>query len=203
MTEAEVKLLLDKARHGMREGNRKATAVALRALLDGRIPAYRTSRALDRLGEYAAYLYAALVLGLDDEEEDSIEVAELAYTGLSEAATNDPAHAYELLRKRVFLLHHFPDYLADAWSATFTRKTREGRLLEARALALEALARMQLADVDTLEQRFGKRRVDDDEALNNTCNELDLSSIPSRDELSDATLMHEIFFTSLRDKHAL
>jgi hypothetical protein len=203
MTEGEVRRLLDSARHGTREGDRKATSIALRALLVGRLAAYRAARALDRLGEYAAYLYAALVLGLDEEEEESIEAAELASAGLSEAVVAAPSGAYELLRKRIFLLHHFPDYLADSWTTTFTREAREERLLEARSLALDFFTLMQLADVDLLEQRFGRRRVDDDEALNGACNELSLPSAPSREELLNATRMHEIFFTSLKTKHAL
>jgi hypothetical protein len=108
-----------------------------------------------------------------------------------------------LIRRRVFLLDRFADYLADAWVEAFMKEYREERLLQARGVALDALARMLLADVHDLERQFGKQRVDADEELNDACNAIHLPAPPSGEELAGAAVMHGAFYAYLRAKHSL
>jgi hypothetical protein len=193
--------ILNRTRHALRSGDKRAARVSLRSLLSTRVAAFHHARALGRLAEYAAYLYVALVIDLDDDERESIEAAELAYAGLSESIETDGL--YEITRQRVLLLHKFTDYLADSWMELFAKRYRESDRIRARNLALESFEQMQLADVHDLEQRFGKQRVDADEGLNDACNTIHLPAPPTREMLEGAALMHRAFHAYLKTKYSL
>jgi hypothetical protein len=70
-------------------------------------------------------------------------------------------------------------------------------------VALDALARMLLADARDLERQFGKQRLDEDEELNDACNAILLPAPPSDEELTGATVMHGAFHAYLRTKYSL
>jgi hypothetical protein len=194
--------LLDETRFRLRGNDSRATRRALRSLLDEGARAYPPARALDRLAEYAAYLYMALYTNLDDDEERGIEAAELAYVGLAESMQRYPGELYEITRHRILLLHRFADYLADSWMEVFMKKYKESHLLQARSLALDSLTRMLLADLNDLDRAF-PARVDADDALNDLCNTIHLPEPPSDRDLADAALMHKVFHAYLKVKHAL
>jgi hypothetical protein len=174
----------------------------LRSLIAGRLPAYRHARALHRLAEYATYLAVALYIGMDDDEKESIEVAELAYAALTESMQQGTGEPYEMIRHRILLLHRFADYLTDSWMEVFMKKYKESHLLQARSLALDSLVWMQLADARDLDRDF-REQFDADDALNAICNTIHLPESPSEQELSDASLMHKVFHAYLKVKYAL
>ena len=75
--------LLDRVRENTRSGSRRALRAALAALLGNRKEYYRQSVALALEEPLADAFYKALLLELDEEEEEGIETAELAYLMLS------------------------------------------------------------------------------------------------------------------------
>jgi len=97
-------------------------------------------------------------------------------------------------------MHYFADYLTDCLIEVFLKKYRETNLLEARNLALESIAKMQLADIFYLEQHFNTQ-MDQDEQLNDICNTIEISPNLSEAELAEAQLMHKVLYTYLRIKY--
>ena len=134
------------------------------------------------------------------EEEESIELAELAYLGISECISSAPAHIYECLKKRIILMHYFADYFTDSLIEVFLKKYRENNLLEARNLALESIERMQLFDIFLLEQNFDDR-IDRDEQLTDVCNGIELAPNLTDEELTEAQLMHQVLYAYLKAKY--
>ena len=143
-------------------------------------------------------LYKILLLELDEEEEESIELAELAYLGFSERIACDPENLYDRVKKRIILMHYFADYFTD--SMIEVKKYRENNLLEARKLALESLERMQLFDILFMEQNFGNR-IDRDEQLADVSNGIELAPNLSDQELEEAQLMHRVLYAYLKAKY--
>ena len=158
------------------------------------------SRAITRQEEYADLLYKILLLELDEEEEESIELAELAYLGISECISSAPARIYECLKKRIILMHYFADYFTDSLIEVFLKKYRENNLLEARNLALESIERMQLFDIFLIEQNFDDR-IDRDEQLTDVCNGIELAPNLTDEELTEAQLMHQVLYAYLKAKY--
>lgn len=183
-----------------KEGNRRALSRLLRTILPDRLRYYHECRQLTRLDAYVDMLYKSLLLELDEEEEDSIEMAELAYVGITEELLRTRERYYENLRQRISLLHYFADYFTDSLIEIFLKEFRENNLLEARNLALESLARMQLADIFYLEQHFDER-IDRDEQLNDICNEIEIAPNLSDKELTEAELMHKVLYAYLKTKY--
>ena len=134
------------------------------------------------------------------EEEESIELAELAYLGISECILSTPAHIYECLKKRIILMHYFADYFTDSLIEVFLKKYRENNLLEARNLALESIERMQLFDIFLIEQNFDDR-IDRDEQLTDVCNGIELAPNLTDEELTEAQLMHQVLYAYLKAKY--
>ena len=134
------------------------------------------------------------------EEEESIELAELAYLGISECISSAPVHIYECLKKRIILMHYFADYFTDSLIEVFLKKYRENNLLEARNLALESIERMQLFDIFLIEQNFDDR-IDRDEQLTDVCNGIELAPNLTDEELTEAQLMHQVLYAYLKAKY--
>ena len=134
------------------------------------------------------------------EEEESIELAELAYLGISESISTVPTHIYESLKKRIILMHYFSDYFTDSLIEVFLKKYRENNLLEARNLALESIERMQLFDIFLIEQNFDDR-IDRDEQLTDVCNDIELAPNLTDEELTEAQLMHQVLYAYLKAKY--
>ncbi|MDR0544045.1 MAG: hypothetical protein LBG30_01670 [Odoribacteraceae bacterium] len=194
--------LLDRTRHLLRGDNTRETRRALRDILLARRTAYLPARTLDRLPEYALYLCMALHAELDNEEEESIETAELAYLALTESLLQYPDTRLDMTRHRVFLLYRFQDYLADTWSDVFMQHQRQTQPLQARSTALDALSLMALSDVHELEREHPEQVAADNE-LNDIRNMIHLPIPPRDEDLSDASLMHKLLRTHLKTKYAL
>ena len=95
--------LLDRVRENTRSGSRRALRAALAALLGNRKEYYRQSVALALEEPLADAFYKALLLELDEEEEEGIETAELAYLMLS-SLIDSPAANREHYKTRLHFL---------------------------------------------------------------------------------------------------
>ena len=187
--------ILDESLLHSASGDRKALRLLLKKVIPDRFHYYHESRDITRQEEYADLLYKILLLELDEEEEESIELAELAYLGISESISTVPTHIYESLKKRIILMHYFSDYFTDSLIEVFLKKYRENNLLEARNLALESIERMQL-----IEQNFDDR-IDRDEQLTDVCNDIELAPNLTDEELTEAQLMHQVLYAYLKAKY--
>ena len=192
--------ILDESLLHSASGDRKALRLLLKRVIPDRFEYYHESRDITRQEDYADLLYKILLLELDEEEEESIELAELAYLGISECISSAPVHIYECVKKRIILMHYFADYFTDSLIEVFLKKFRENNLLEARNLALESLERMQLSDIFFMEQNFGER-IDRDEQLTDVCNDITLAPNLSDQELAEAQLMHQVLYAYLKAKY--
>lgn len=192
--------ILDESLLHSASGDRKALRLLLKRVIPNRFEYYHESRDITRQEDYADLLYKILLLELDEEEEESIELAELAYLGISESITSNPENLYERVKKRIILMHYFADYFTDSLIEVFLKKFRENNLLEARNLALESLERMQLSDIFFMEQNFSER-IDRDEQLTDVCNGITLAPNLSDQELAEAQLMHQVLYAYLKAKY--
>lgn len=192
--------ILDESLLHSASGDRKALRSLLKKVIPDRHRYYHESRAITRQEEYADLLYKTLLLELDEEEEESIELAELAYLGISERIASNPENIYDRVKKRIILMHYFADYFTDSIIEVFLKKYRENDLLEARKLALESLERMQLFDLFFMEQHFGDR-IDRDEQLADVSNGIELAPNLSDQELEEAQLMHRVLYAYLKAKY--
>ena len=192
--------ILDESLLHNASGDRKALRLLLKIVIPDRFHYYHESRDITRQEEYADLLYKILLLELDEEEEESIELAELAYLGISESISTVPTHIYESLKKRIILMHYFSDYFTDSLIEVFLKKYRENNLLEARNLALESIERMQLFDIFLIEQNFDDR-IDRDEQLTDVCNDIELAPNLTDEELTEAQLMHQVLYAYLKAKY--
>ena len=86
---------------------------------------YQDSIRLARQDAFSESLFKTLLLELDEEENESIEMAELAYaalaTGMNDTASVSPDH----YKRRLLLLHYFSDYFTDSVIEIFLKKYRE------------------------------------------------------------------------------
>lgn len=192
-------ILNESSRHSA-NGDRKALRLLLKKIIPDRFQYYLESRATTRQEEYADLLYKTLLLELDEEEEESIELAELAYLSISESIRSNPTLSYESIKKRISLMHYFADYLTDSLIEVFLKKFRKDNILEARNLALESIERMQLFDIFTMEQNFGDR-IDQDEHLTDISNDIELAPNLTDEELAEAQLMHQVLYAYLKTKY--
>lgn len=192
--------ILDQSLLHSASGDRKALRSLLKKVIPDRLSYFHECRGLSRQEEYADMLYKILLLELDEEEEESIELAELAYLGISESITSNPENLYERVKKRIILMHYFADYLTDSLIEVFLKKYRESNLLDARNLALESIERMQLSDIFFMEQNFGER-IDRDEQLTDVSNTIDLAPNLTDQELEEAQLMHRVLYAYLNAKY--
>lgn len=182
-----------------REGNRKGMTAALRLIMNNRRLFYGQSVEGDLQKEFSDALYKILLLELDEEEEESIETAELAYLGLgnlSDEAPVDPEH----YKRRLLLLHYFCDYFTDSIIEVFLARFREDNILQARNLAIECLEKMQLSDMFYLEENE-PAFIEKDEQIADACNTIETDPDLSDQERKDAALLHKVLYAYLKAKY--
>lgn len=182
-----------------REGNRKGMTAALRLIMNNRRLFYKQSVEGVLQKEFSDALYKILLLELDEEEEESIETAELAYLGLgclSDEASVDPEH----YKRRLLLLHYFCDYFTDSIIEVFLARFREDNILQARNLAIECLEKMQLSDMFYLEENE-PAFIEKDEQIADACNTIVTDPDLSDQERKDAALLHKVLYAYLKAKY--
>ena len=141
----------------------------LREIRDHRLAYYNQSNEKELQAEFSDALFKILLLELDEEEEESIEIAELAYLGLGHIFRRPELPTPELYKRRLLLLHYFCDYFTDSIIEVFLSKYREDNILQARSLAIECLEKMQLSDMFYLEEN-ATDFINGDEQLSDACN---------------------------------
>lgn len=192
--------LLEEIRRCCEKGDRRALPGILRELMRHRQAYYRNSIRLARQDAFSEALFKILLLELDEDENDSIETVELAYTALA-AVVNDPAAVTPAhYKRRLLLLHYFSDYFTDAVIEIFFKKYRENNLLEARNMALECIERMQLSDMLRLEEQYPDF-INGDEQLADACNAIGLSPDLSETGRAEAGLLHKVLHAYLKAKY--
>lgn len=198
--ENNLKKILDEIEEKSRSGNRKALTSALRRLMERRSEYYRQSIHEKLSDSYADALYKILLLEMDEEEEESIEIAEQAYTGICIALEQGNQESPELYKRRLLLLHYFCDYFTDAVVEIFLKKYRTDNLLQARSLAIECLEKMQISDMIYLEENEPDF-INRDEQVADACNTIQTDTNLSGEELQEARLMHKVMFVYLQAKY--
>lgn len=198
--ENELEKLLQQIDTECKAGNRKELTALLRCLLAARLPYYHESIEKQQEDRFSDSLFKILLLELDEEEEESIETAELAYIGISSVLNDKEAALPEHYKRRLLLLHYFSDFFTDAIIEIFLKKYRDENRLEARKLAIECLEKMQLADLFYLEENYPDY-TDQDEQLGEACNTLEITPELSEEEQAQATLLHKILYAYLKVKY--
>lgn len=196
----DLKLLLEEIQQYCEEGNRKALTASLREVMHNRQDYYHDSIAYDLQDQYSDTLFKILLLELDEEEEDSIEIAELAYIGLGSVLNAPLQTSPEYYKRRLLLLHYFSDYFTDAIIEIFLKKYRDDNRLEARNLALECIGKMQIADMFWLEENFPEF-IDNDEQVSEACNTIEINPDMTDPEYGEAILLHKVLFAFLKAKY--
>lgn len=181
-------------------GNRRGVSPILRHVMTHRREYYQESVVLQVEDEFSDILYKTLLLELDNEEEESIEVAELAYLSICEALHRQAEVTPEQYKRRVLLLHYFCDYFVDSMIEIFLKKYKEDGLLQARSLAIECIEKMQLSDIFFLEEHF-RDFIDKDEQFTDACNGIETDPHLSEEERSNAALLHRITEAYLTAKY--
>lgn len=192
--------LLQEVENHSRTGNRKALHAVLRTLMNERKTYYRQSIQETLQAEFSEALYKALLLELDDDEEDSIETAELAYVSLGTVLNGTPSSKPEYYKQRLLLLHYFCDFFTDSIIELFLAKYKENNRLQARNLAIECLEKMQLADMFYLEEN-NPDFIEKDEQIADACNHITISPDLSAEEKEEASLLHKILYAYLKTKY--
>lgn len=196
----DLECLLEEIRCCCEKRDHKALPCMLRELMRNRRRYYQESIRLAKQDAFSESLFKILLLELDEEENESIETAELAYAALAsvmnDAASVTPGH----YKRRLLLLHYFSDYFTDSVIEIFLKKYRENNLLEARNMALECIEKMQLADMLRLEEEYPDF-INGDEQLTDACNAIDLSPDLSEAERAEAGLLHRVLHAYLKAKY--
>lgn len=195
----DLKEILEQIRLYSQTGNRHELAHALRALMAKRREYYLQCVEEGRIEEFADALYKTLLLELDEEEEESIETAELAYIALCRLINSDAASP-EHYKRRLLLLHYFNDYFTDAVIEIFLSAYRKEHLLQARNLALECIDKMQLADMFHLEEHEADF-LEADEQIADACNAIETDPNLSEEERRNAALLHKVLYAYLKAKY--
>lgn len=196
----DLKNILLEVEETSRTGNRRGLTAILRQLLGNHREYYWQSVEEELLNDYADALYKILLLELDEEEEDSIEIAELAYIGIGTLLQQGETPSPELYKRRLLLLHYFCDYFTDSVIEVFLKKYRTDHLLQARSLAIECLEKMQLSDMFYLEENEPDF-INRDEQLADACNGIETDANLSEEEQQEANLLHKIMYAYLRAKY--
>lgn len=195
----DLKDLLSDIRKLSTAGNRKELTRSLRLLLQDRREYYRQCHGEAHWNPFSDALYKALLLELDDEEEESIETAELAYLALGNALNAGNSHP-ELYKRRLLLLHYFSDFFTDSVIEIFLAKFKEDNRLQARSMAMECLEKMQLSDMFYLEEN-ATEFINDDEQLTDACNSLEDAPVLQEEEKAEAALLHKVLHAYLKAKY--
>ena len=192
--------------------DRKKLRANLREIRDLRLAYYNQSNEKELQAEFSDALFKILLLELDEEEEESIEIAELAYLGLGHIFRRPELPTPELYKRRLLLLHYFCDYFTDsiieafvipnapAFIEVFLSKYREDNILQARSLAIECLEKMQLSDMFYLEEN-ATDFIDGDEQLSDACNGIETDPRLSEEEKANAALLHKVLYAYLKAKY--
>ena len=197
---SDLKKILTEIQAQSQTGNRRELTKALRTLMHNRREYYRQSIKETLQEEFADALYKTLILELDEEEEESIEIAELAYLGLGHIFRRPELPTPELYKRRLLLLHYFCDYFTDSIIEVFLSKYREDNILQARSLAIECLEKMQLSDMFYLEEN-ATDFIDGDEQLSDACNGIETDPRLSEEEKANAALLHKVLYAYLKAKY--
>ena len=195
----DLKEILFAIEQDSQQGNRRALTQQLRLISQNRYTYYHQSITENLQERFADALYKTLLLELDEEEKESIELAELSYLSLSNII-NTAAFSLEHYKRRILLLHYFCDFFTDAIIEIFFSRFRESNRLQARALAIECLEKMQLADLFYLEEQNASY-IDQNEELVDACNNIETSPNLSLEERSHARQMHQILYAYLKVKY--
>lgn len=196
----DLKNILTEVQETSRTGNRRMLTATLRQLLSKRREYYWQSVEEKLLDDYVDALYKILLLELDEEEEDSIEIAELAYMGICTILQQGETPSPEFYKRRLLLLHYFCDYFTDSVIEIFLKKYRADSLLQARSLAIECLEKMQLSDMFYLEENEPDF-INRDEQLTDACNTIETDTNLSEEEQQEARLLHKVMYAYLSAKY--
>ena len=197
---SDLKKILTEIQAQSQTGNRRELTKALRTLMHNRREYYRQSIKETLQEEFADALYKTLILEFDEEENDSIETAELAYLALGTILRqNRPANP-EHYKRRLLLLHYFSDFFTDAIIEVFLSAYRKDNILQARTLALECLEKMQLSDMFYLEENEAGF-LDGDEQISDACNAIEINPDLSEEEKKNAILLHQVLYAYLKAKY--
>lgn len=180
-------------------GNRRDLRAALHSLMENRQDYYHQLSDATLTEGYADGLYKTLLLELDQEEEESIETAELAYIALCALISRDTATP-EHYKRRLLLLHYFCDYFTDSIIQIFLATYRKEHILQARNLALECIEKMQLADMFHLEE-YAPDFIEHDEQIIDACNAIETDSDLPDSERAQAALLHKVLYAYLKAKY--
>ncbi len=192
------KILLAIQEHSQ-SGNRRELIQNLRLLMQNRHKYYRESVEEALLAPFSDALYKTLLLELDEEEEDSIETAELAYLSLG-TILNTENNNPEFYKRRLLLLHYFRDFFTDSIIEIFWAQFREENRLQARTLAIECLEKMQLSDMFYLEENEADF-INGDEQIIDACNAIETNPNLTTEEKANATLLHKVLYAYLKAKY--
>ncbi len=180
-------------------GNRHDLQTVLRTLMSNRKKYYLQLLDSSTTEKYADGLYKTLLLELDQEEEESIETAELAYMALSTLIAGEKATP-EHYKRRLLLLHYFCDYFTDSIIEVFLAAYRKEHMLQARNLALECIEKMQLADIFHLE-KHAPDFLEHDEQIIDVCNTIETNADLPDTEYTQAALLHKVLYAYLKTKY--
>lgn len=195
MTTSPTEILLQHIEQATQNGNRRELTPLLRQIKEQRIEHFKQALQNDMGQRYASALLKVLLLELDEEEEESIEIAELAYIACSQRISQP-----EEFKTRVLLLHFFYDYFTDALISVFLEKYRESDLLQARSLAIESLEQMRLADLYAIES-IDRDFINSDQQLIDASNSIEIDPHLTQQQLADSQLMHKVIYAYLVQKY--
>ena len=165
--------------------DRKKLRANLLEIRDHRLAYYNQSNEKELQAEFSDALFKILLLELDEEEEESIEIAELAYLGLGHIFRRPELPTPELYKRRLLLLHYFCDYFTDSIIEVFLSKYRED---------------MQLSDM-FYPQENATDFIDGDEQLSDACNGIETDPRLSEEEKANAALLHKVLYAYLKAKY--
>ncbi len=194
-----LKELLEQIHTHSQNGNRRDLCAVLHSLMDNRQEYYHQLSDASMTEGYADGLYKTLLLELDQEEEESIETAELAYIALCSLIAGETATP-EHYKRRLLLLHYFCDYFTDSIIQVFLAAYRKDHILQARNLALECIEKMQLADMFHLEEHTPDF-IEHDEQIIDACNAIETDADLPDTERAEAALLHKVLYAYLKTKY--
>ena len=194
-----LKELLEQIHTHSQNGNRRDLCAVLHSLMDNRQEYYHQLTDASMTEGYADGLYKTLLLELDQEEEESIETAELAYIALCSLIAGETATP-EHYKRRLLLLHYFCDYFTDSIIQVFLAAYRKEHILQARNLALECIEKMQLADMFHLEEH-APDFIEHDEQIIDACNAIETDADLPDTERAEAALLHKVLYEYLKTKY--
>jgi hypothetical protein len=187
-------------------GDRKVIRTMLTKVMKNRVEFYQECSTLEQLDSYSQAMFHALILELDEEENESIEGAELSYLAignyLTVMQTSNATPAAETVKRRLLLLHYFNDYLTSTMMTLFTPSHTEENRLDARTLAIDCMAKMQLHDMCWLGEHYPDFAENDehiaacDQELAESFNKESIEQ-----DLKNAAIMHKALTAHLRVKY--